>query len=70
MDFWNSVFKIESLRSNIMNGEKSREFWRRLRQPFCLFFISRNHLRIPRNHPRRPCLGQPIFASTWVPDQE
>ena len=51
-------------------ARKSREFWRRLRQPFCLSFISRNHLRIRCNHSRRPCLEQPTFASTWAPDQE
>ena len=51
-------------------ARKSREFWRRLRQPFCLSFISRNHLCIHRNHSLRPCLEQPTFASTWAPDQE
>ena len=55
-----------------MNREKKlllKEFWWRLRQPFCLF-ISRNHLRIPRNRPLHPCPERPTFASTWAPDQE
>ena len=62
MNFWNIVFKIESLRSNIMNGAKKQRILEKVTSAFLPFFISRNHLRIRFNHSRRPCLEQPTFA--------